>query len=538
MGPAAGLTTSVAVVGNGPVGQTAALLLARYGVDVVVLEQRPARQPVGSRSICQQRDVLDVWSWVGAGEIATEGVTWSTARTLYRDRELFSYDVAPTEGATFPPFVNISQYRTEQILDERIGETPLVDVRWGWQVVALRQSAGQVDLECATPDGPTRVSAQYVLSCTGARDDVIRPALGVKMRGSSYDDMFLICDVQADLPGWARERRFYFDPVWNPGRQVLIHPCPDTTYRIDWQVAPDYDLATDEESGGLHQRITDVIGDRPYRLQWRSVYRFGAWLADRFAVGRVLLVGDAAHAMAPFGARGLNSGVQDADNAAWKLAFALAGDGGPGLVASYGDERRAAAEENLDVVGATMDFLVPHTREQFLRRQEILAAAVDDEAARARVESGRLAEPFWYVDSPVVLPRPGRRAAARPPRGSLPDSGPGVLLPDVTQSPPPRLRERCRGRLTALGFGSGAATTAAKVREEVAALQVLAVDEIDPGGGIRSALTAESGEVWLVRPDLHVAAVLAKPGAAELAVAVRRALGHDLPPAATLSRPS
>src|SRR5438552_10432285 len=111
---------SVVVLGNGPVGQTAALLLARWGVGVVLLDARPGRDAIGSKAICQQRDVLDVWEAVGAGRrIADEGLTWTTARTFYRDRELFAYTL-PGEGggSCFPPFVNISQARAEQILDE------------------------------------------------------------------------------------------------------------------------------------------------------------------------------------------------------------------------------------------------------------------------------------------------------------------------------------------------------------------------------------------------------------------------------------
>src|SRR5690606_26725114 len=114
MGPAAAVTDRVIVVGYGPVGATAALLLARWGVPVLVLEARPSWTPIGSRSICQQRDVLDVWDSVGAGAIATEGRTWTTARTYWRDRELTAWRFVDRGRSPLPPFVNISQSRTEQ----------------------------------------------------------------------------------------------------------------------------------------------------------------------------------------------------------------------------------------------------------------------------------------------------------------------------------------------------------------------------------------------------------------------------------------
>jgi 3-(3-hydroxy-phenyl)propionate hydroxylase len=141
----------VVVLGNGPVGQTAALLLARWGVSVVLLDQRPHRDPVGSKAIVQQRDVLDIWEAVGAGRrIAGEGLTWTVARTFYRDRELFNYTFVDPGRSPFPPFVNISQTRTEEILDERIAAEGRIDVRWDHQVTDIAQDDQGVTLHCGT----------------------------------------------------------------------------------------------------------------------------------------------------------------------------------------------------------------------------------------------------------------------------------------------------------------------------------------------------------------------------------------------------
>ncbi len=523
------MDASVAVLGNGPVGQSAALLLARWGVSVVLLDQRPRRDAVGSKSIVQQRDVLDIWDAVGAGRrIADEGLTWTTARTFYRDQELFNQTFPDAGRSALPPFVNISQTRTEQVLDACIATEPLIHVRWNHCVTAVDQDSTGVTLSC----GPDQIRAAYVVACAGGHGDDIRRLLGVSFDGATFDDRFLICDIRADLPRWANERRFYFDPPWNPGRQVLIHPCPRSTFRIDWQVPSHYDEQSEVETGRRDARIRAIIGDRPYDVVWSSVYRFQSRVVDRMRVGRVLLAGDLAHLYAPFGARGLNSGVQDAENAAWKLAFVLNGWAGDELLDSYHAERHAAALENLDVTSATMRFLVPQSDAERKHRLSTLEAAGTDPVARASVDSGRLAEPFWYVDSPLTTPDPSRPFTGRPHRGSVPRPGPGILVPDAPislEGQRTRLRHHARdGFLLLTAYGVSAEPVEQVGREATAApVRVLRLADIDDTGALARALDARAGEVWLIRPDAHIAAVLPSPlpvSAAAVTSALRRAL--------------
>ncbi|GDY31688.1 hypothetical protein GTS_33210 [Gandjariella thermophila] len=385
-------------------------------------------------------------------------------------------------------------------------------------------------MTCETPAGAACVDVDYAVACAGARGEDVRGMLGVTFGGHSFDDRFLICDIRARLPGWANERRFYFDPAWNPGRQVLIHPCPDSTFRIDWQVPADYDLADEAATGALDRRIRAIVGETPYEVVWRSVYRFHSRIADRMRVGRVLLAGDCAHLFSPFGARGLNSGVADAENAAWKLAYVLRGWAGAELLESYHTERHAAAEENLEVTTATMNFLVPATEDQRRTRLDVLARAATDPAARARVDSGRLAEPFWYVASPLTSPDGSRPFAGRPPRGTVPPAGPGIIVPDapisLAGSAATRLREIARDGFLLLampGVDPAAARLAAGAAGGPVRLREIAA--VDATGALRQALDARPGELWVIRPDAHVAAVLTEPGRADVARALRRAVG-------------
>jgi 2-polyprenyl-6-methoxyphenol hydroxylase-like FAD-dependent oxidoreductase len=386
----------VAVVGAGPVGLTAALELAARGVQSVVLEAKPELEPIGSRAIVLARHALATFRRLGCGEIVERGVVLDRARTYFGERELFTVEFEPPRGDELPAFVNLQQTHTERLLLARVE-----GVRFGSRVTGLRQDDERVTL--TTEDG--EVEASYVVACDGTRS-TIRRLLGVDFPGKSFHDRFLIADVRAELPPFARnERRFFFDPPSNPGRQILVHPQPDGEWRMDWQVASETDAEGERHSGALDRRIRALAGDASYELVWLTAYRFHQRLAPRFRVGRVFLAGDAAHEMSVFGARGLNSGVEDATNLAWKLALVLEGQAPDSLLDSYERERRSAAQENLRVTGATMRFMAPPTPLHRLYRNAVLRGSLRVPALRRFVNSGKLATPAVYPgDAPVGKP--------------------------------------------------------------------------------------------------------------------------------------
>jgi 3-(3-hydroxy-phenyl)propionate hydroxylase len=507
----------VAVVGAGPVGLTLAGRLAQGGMRVIVIERAPGHTAEGSKAICMQRETLEIWAREGIGErVAGRGVQWQTGRTYYRGRELFSVQLPGSGREHFPPFVNISQSEVEEMLIERCQQLG-VDLRWGDELRSLADDGIGVTLELATDSGTRQLRARYVVGADGAHSSV-RHLLGVDFPGHSHEDLFLICDIRARL-AYPNERRFFFDPPWNRGRQVLVHPQPDGIWRVDWQIPSDTDIEAEHTNGGLDRRIRAVIGpETAYELIWMTVYRFHQRLADHFRVGNVFLAGDAAHLFAPFGARGLNSGAADAENLAWKLGMVVRGDAPPALVETYEVERRAAAAENLAVTDATMRFLAPHGPWQRLWRNLILRGSSRFGFLRRRVNSGRLAEPFSYAGSWIVAPGPDD--AALPRHGAVaPDVPISVggwemrlreLVPDDAflllvvageewrgrSSPIPPTDVPCQVLVLVASRGEGAVPLGSRAIG-------------DPSGALRSTYAPSGDRAWLIRPDGHLAGSVA-----------------------------
>ncbi|HEX6139137.1 MAG TPA: FAD-dependent monooxygenase [Candidatus Limnocylindria bacterium] len=542
----------VAVVGAGPIGMTLAGRLAQHGVKVLLLEQHPRHTGEGSKALCMQRETLEIWARLGIGQrVAERGVQWNVGRTYFRDRELFSVTLPGSERDHFPPFVNINQTEVEELLLHRLNELPNVQIRWAHRLTSLVQDPDGVTLTCEADGAAATYRVAYAVGADGAHSSV-RHLLGMGFPGHDHQDLFLICDIRAQL-SFPRERRLFFDPPWNPGRQVLIHPQPDDTWRIDWQVPPGTDAQAERTSGGLDRRIREVVGESTdYELDWMTAYRFHQRLARRFVTGRVMLAGDAAHLMSPFGARGLNSGACDAENLAWKLALVLRGAAGQPLLESYHVERRAAALENLAVTDATMRFMVPRGRLRRALRNAILRGSTWSGFLRRRVNSGRLAQPFVYAGSPIVAPARPDADPREPVHGAVaPDAACSLIGPAPPDDREPRTVSRLRdllgeGFVALLVCGPGAADrdqlgTGCAVRAAGLAwpipCRVLVVGPDHPVSGV-SVLADRRGELaaiyapagpraWLIRPDGHIAgsvplgtkhAVDALPGLAARAI--------------------
>ncbi|MEY3272094.1 MAG: hypothetical protein RLZZ341_995, partial [Pseudomonadota bacterium] len=311
----------------------AAIDLAVQGVEVTLLDEDDTVS-IGSRGLCYAKRTLEVLDRLGVGDpVVAKGVTWNVGRTFHRDAEVFRFDLQPEPDHERPGMVNLQQYWLEQVLVERALQLPNLRLRFRHQVTQVEPQATGAVLQVATPEGAFTLHADWLIVADGARSP-IRRQLGLEMEGQVFRDRFLIADVvmKTDLfpPGQA-ERWFWFDPPFHPGQSVLLHKEADDVWRIDFQLGWDADPEAEKQPERVLPRVRAMLEqglgrEAPaFDLEWASVYTFQCRRMASFRHGRLLFVGDAAHQVSPFGARGANSGIQDADNLVWKLKAVLEG---------------------------------------------------------------------------------------------------------------------------------------------------------------------------------------------------------------------
>jgi 3-(3-hydroxy-phenyl)propionate hydroxylase len=390
----------VLVVGAGPVGLAAALVLRGQDLDVTVLEADPEhRTRTGSRAIFVHRESLLLLEQASPGlgwQIASYGLVWSTKRTFWGDRQVYERTYQPPDPAVLPHSTNLPQVETERLLLDACRSAG-VEIVWDSEVAAV---ASEPDGVRVTTRAGREWAAPYVVAADGGRSS-IRRLLGISMEGGQSENSFVIVDV-ADVETAPRrpERVFYYRHPAVGGRNVLLVPFSGG-WRADLQCRPDDDPDQFSDRQGVRQWIAQVL-PAPYadRITWVSTYRFLQVVAERFADPnrRVLLVGEAAHLFAPFGARGMNSGFADATAAATAIRLAMdATDRGAATAAvdAFVATRRAAARYNRDAAQLALRHM--QGRDPRVRVKRAAAAIV----ARTGQRAGA------WLDSAPYGPRAG-----------------------------------------------------------------------------------------------------------------------------------
>ena len=500
----------VVVVGAGPVGLAVAVDLAMHAIPVVVLDDND-RVSVGSRAICWSKRTLEIFDRLGVGRRMVEkGVTWKVGRLFHRDREVYAFDLLPEPGHRMPAFVNLQQYYVEEYLAERAADFPdLIELRWKNRVAGVATRPDGVTLTVETPDGAYALEADWLVACDGVRSTV-RGALGLDFAGEAFEERFLIADVEMKAP-FPPERWFWFEPPFHAGQSALLHKQPDDIWRIDLQLGPDADPEVEKRPEKVIPRIRAMVGERPFELDWVSVYSFQCRRLERFVHGRVVFAGDSAHVVSPFGARGGNGGIQDADNLAWKLARVIRGEAGSGLIDTYDEERIRAADENILNSARSTHFMTPKSEAERTFRAAVLRLAATEPFARRFVNSGRLSLPAGLSGLSLQTPAEDREGVE-----------PGRVCPDApvtgTDGKAGYLLDRLGGDFCWLAIGD---LPVPPSRERL--VRVGGGGLGDPDGLVAARYGTDV--LYLIRPDQHVAARLRRPTAAMMAEAVARAGG-------------
>lgn len=518
----------VLVVGAGPVGLLLAAELARDGVRALVIDAMTERT-FFSKALGVTSRTLEIFDDIGVLHDALDRGVWLRGVSVYANGQ-------PAGGMEIPeilPFgsISLAQYETERVLERGLRRQG-GQVHYGWSLADFRETAGGVEAVLAGPGGETRsVTCRWLVGCDGAHSRV-RSVLGVAFEGGRYPQTFALADLEVE---WdlAHDRMYRFnlgEPGQPGGRIMAAVPVQSPTgrrFRLSTAIPvpeggeekefPAPDLA------GVIELMSPLLPPETKlsSLHWSSVYRVSHRIAAEYSRGRVFLAGDAAHIHPPVGGQGMNTGLQDAHNLAWKLSLAARGLGGPLLLETYAAERRPVG---LDVVENT---------------SRAMAAVMDQRHALPGLRETQLL--IAYRDSRIVRDERGEAAAAAPVVAGdrAPDAG---SLHRCYVALPFRLHELTgKGRHLLLGYfadtGGGEFADLLKVLTETlpglaSGYAILArggiapADDrvawfVDTAGEFAAEYGARPGMAWLIRPDGHVAWCSAQPTAASLQKCLR-----------------
>ncbi|MFJ2849341.1 FAD-dependent monooxygenase [Streptomyces rubiginosohelvolus] len=524
----------VIVVGSGPVGLTLSLALAAQGVPSVLLDEGSgAEEPRPARTVVLREDTADLVGRLGCRELDRVGLRWTGWRSMRRKQSVREVPLGggrpDEEGGPLPGLLpsplHLPQHELSTALRAAVDKEPLVRLVPMSRIDTLEQDRDGITVHTREP-GSTWWRGSYLVGCDGARSTV-RKLLDIRFPGRTAVERHAVAALRAELP-WPDEAVLHRQPPWRTGgEEVSARPLPNGVWRLDWLLPPRGELVTPE---AVITRIRDTLagwcGETPaYELLDTGVHTLHHRLARRWRKQRAFLAGDAAHLLGALGTQGLDEGIRDAENLAWKLAHAWHHCPAEQLLDSYQAERRAAvaarlraADQSLPILrgGGGLRTLVPGA-----------ARGHDTLLADGHLGRGALGAPPSYSHSPLSPPHAEAHTAVGTPPGA-PVADVTVTAPDGTTT---RLRERLgQGHplviLVAPGTGVWdrrhwqTAGVMPRLTDAVAALPgttELLVTENYPG--------ASAHTVLLVRPDGHLVAAFGGVRPAELFTAAQAALG-------------
>ena len=534
-------SAKVVIVGAGPIGMTTALHLARFGIPSVVLEQE-LQVSHGSRALALTRRSYEILEQAGVVDrFLSKALPWRSGNSFYRDKQVYRMELPHDDDERFFPVTNLQQQYIEEYLADAIKDNPLIELRWGCKVTSMEQQPDKVRLRVDTPFGEYTLTTGWLIAADGGRS-AIRKALNLRMEGTSYVGNFVIADIKADLP-LPTERLCYFDPEWSPGNNALIHRAPDNIWRFDFRLPEGTTAEQALVPAYLHdkiERILEMIGHPvPWELDWATVYSASALTLGEYIHDRVIFVGDAAHVLPIFGVRGANTGFQDCENLAWKLALVEKGIANRSLLETYSSERVRAAREICDEAGKTTRFMTPPSFGFRLMRDAVLSLSLSQDFPRDLLH-WRTSRPHVYTGSPLnSFPEDDARFDGGVACGQ---SACNVKLDDGSY-----LLSHMRAGFHLICFSEGGAEDQELPRLLAAARQAnIPVVTIrisrsspqarpgdadivlhDSNGRIAKKYAAIPGAAYLLRPDLHVCARWRQANADKFNAALRVASGQN-----------